>query len=156
MEIVKKRSTSCLRGWFEGEVMKRHKKKNKKLAGKRTFGRGISKRGRGKGSRMGRGSVKVGKRNFMHIVKYEPERFGKKGFVSLKKKAKGINLRDVPKLSDKDEIDITKFGYGKVLGGGELSKPLKIKAWSFSKKAEEKIKKSGGEAIVKGSGEVGS
>jgi large subunit ribosomal protein L15 len=36
----------------------------------------------------------------------------------------------------------------KVLGGGELTKKLKVEAAKFSKAAEEKIKKAGGEAVV--------
>lgn len=134
-------------------MVRRHKKKKGKLLGKRTHGRGRSKRGRGKGSRMGRGSVKIGQRNFMHIVKYEPERLAKnrRGFYSWKDQPKTINLRDIEKLSDKAEIDVTEFGFAKVLGGGDISKPLKIKAQSFSKKAKEKIEKKGGEAIIIGS-----
>jgi large subunit ribosomal protein L15 len=66
--------------------------------------------------------------------------------VSLYDKNKAINLDEVAKMGDK-EVDLTKLGYGKVLGGGSLSKPLKIKAHLFSKKAKEKIQKAGGEAI---------
>jgi large subunit ribosomal protein L15 len=36
----------------------------------------------------------------------------------------------------------------KILGDGELKKPLKIKAHAFSKSAQEKIKKAGGTAEV--------
>lgn len=36
----------------------------------------------------------------------------------------------------------------KVLGNGELTKKFKVEAAKFSKSAEEKIKKAGGEAIV--------
>ena len=36
----------------------------------------------------------------------------------------------------------------KILGEGELTKPLKVKAHKFSKSAEEKIKASGGEVEV--------
>lgn len=38
----------------------------------------------------------------------------------------------------------------KVLGDGELTKPLKITADKFSKAAVEKIKKAGGEALMTG------
>ncbi len=37
----------------------------------------------------------------------------------------------------------------KVLGNGEITKPAKVTADAFSKKAIEKIKKAGGEAIVR-------
>ncbi len=36
----------------------------------------------------------------------------------------------------------------KILGDGELTKPLKVKAHKFSKSAEEKIKQAGGEIEV--------
>ncbi|QQR90434.1 MAG: 50S ribosomal protein L15 [Myxococcales bacterium] len=36
----------------------------------------------------------------------------------------------------------------KILGGGELSKALTVKAEAFSKSAKEKIEKAGGQAIV--------
>ena len=36
----------------------------------------------------------------------------------------------------------------KILGDGELKKKLKVSAHRFSKSAEEKIKKAGGEVIV--------
>ena len=130
--------------------MKRHKKKITKQRGTRSVGRGRSKRGRGRGSRMARGSVKRGQRNIMHIHKYQPERFAKKGFASIKKKGKAINLRDIEKLTDKNEIDVTKHKIDKVLGVGELSKAMKITAKSFTAKAKEKIEKAGGQAIVLG------
>lgn len=38
-----------------------------------------------------------------------------------------------------------KLRFVKILGGGEINKPLTIKAHNFSKSAEEKIKKVGGE-----------
>ena len=124
--------------------MRKHRGKIYRMRGKRTHGAGASKNRRGKGSR------KTNKRTFgtniAHVRKYEPWRINKRGFVSLYKKDKGINLDEIDKLADK-EIDITTLGYGKVLGGGALSRPLKIKAHSFSKKAKERIEKAGGEAI---------
>ena len=36
---------------------------------------------------------------------------------------------------------------GKVLSSGDLTKKLTIAAWTFSDKAEEKIKKAGGKSI---------
>jgi len=57
--------------------------------------------------------------------------------------AKKINL-DCP-----ETIDITKWGFFKLLGKGKLpSKPLIIKAKVFSKKAQNKIVKSGGACVI--------
>lgn len=46
-------------------------------------------------------------------------------------------------------IDVSRFGYSKVLGNGVLPKqPVIIKAKFFSKKAERKIKAVGGVAVL--------
>jgi large subunit ribosomal protein L27Ae len=46
-------------------------------------------------------------------------------------------------------IDVTKFGFFKVLGKGVLPKvPLVVKAKFFSKKAERKIKEVGGACVL--------
>lgn len=42
----------------------------------------------------------------------------------------------------------------KVLGDGELAKPLKVQAHAFSKSARRKIEKAGGSAVVVGGGEA--
>jgi len=126
--------------------MIRHKRKITKQRGSRSVGRGKAKRGRGRGSRMGRGSVKRGQRNIAHIHKYEPERLPRKGFVSIHKQEKTINIRELQNLTDKNEIDVTKFKYDKVLGAGKLTKPLTVIAKSFSEKAKSKIESAGGKA----------
>ena len=124
--------------------MRRHRGKIYRMRGKRTHGGGASKNRRGKGSRMTH--KRTFSTNIAHVRKYEPWRINKKGFVSIYKKDKAINISELDKLPGK-EIDITKMGFDKVLGGGALSRPLKIKAHSFSKKAKERIEKAGGEAI---------
>lgn len=126
----------------------RHARKLRKLRGSRHVGRGKAKRGRGKGSKMGRGSVKRNQRNKQHIYKYEPERLPQGGFASIYKKLKAINVGDIQKLTDKNEIDVSKFKYYKVLGGGIITKPIKITASAFSEKAKKKIEEAGGQAIV--------
>ena len=124
--------------------MRKHKKKIGRMRGKRTHGGGASK------NRRGRGSRKTNKRTFTtniaHVRKYEPWRINKKGFFSRKIREKAVNLSYINIRADK-EIDVTELGFGKVLGGGNITKPLKIKAHVFSKKAKEKIEKAGGEAV---------
>jgi len=124
--------------------MRRHRKKIYRMRGKRTHGAGASKNRRGKGSRMTH--KRTFGTNIAHVRKYEPWRINKKGFFSLRKKSRAINLDEIDRLAEK-EVDITSLGYSKVLGGGSLTKPLKIKAHSFSNKAKEKIQKAGGEAV---------
>lgn len=125
------------------------KKTKKKQRGNRTHGKGNTKNKRGRGSRRGAVSAK-GRRNKMHLIKTGKRR--KKGFNSHQPKETGINLRDINTLieEEQEELDITTHGYDKVLGGGELKKPLKIKASSFSENARKKIEETGGEAIEKG------
>ena len=45
-------------------------------------------------------------------------------------------------------IDVTKYGFHKVLGKGELPFPVVVKAKFFSKEAEQRIKKAGGAAVL--------
>ncbi|MFW5902822.1 MAG: uL15 family ribosomal protein [archaeon] len=122
------------------------KKKKKKHRGKRTHGRGNTKHGRGKGSRKSTSSKKGG-RNYMHLVKKGKIR--KKGFSTKKPEEKGINLTDINEFitEETEEINLKEHGYDKVLGGGQLKKPVKIKARKFSNSAERKIEEEGGEAI---------
>lgn len=135
--------------------MQRHKKKSSKMKGTRNHGRGAAKHGRGGGSRKKRGSVKRG-RNRLFIMKYEPERMpyhkdniGFNSEMQKRTKYKTINVKDLSKLGDK-EIDVTQYGYTKVLGGGDIEKPLIVKAPLFSETAKEKIQKAGGKALVIG------
>ena len=131
--------------------MRRHRKKIYRLRGKRTHGGGCSKNRRGRGSRMT--NRRTFGSSFMHTVKYEPWRMRIRGFSTIHPKQKGINLRDVEQLSKENEIDVTAFGYGRVLGKGDLSKPVTLKARHFTKTALEKIEKAGGKAIVIGAEE---
>jgi len=49
---------------------------------------------------------------------------------------------------DKIIIDVTKLGLDKVLGKGKVTKPLIIKAKSFTTSAIKKIEDAGGKAII--------
>lgn len=127
--------------------MKRHRKKVGKLRGHRTHGAGFSKRRRGKGTRMTH--HRTWTTNIAHVRKYEPERLSQRGFYSLLRPGRAINLDEVDKLAgDAAEIDVAACGYAKVLGAGSLSRPLVVKAKAFSKKAREKIEKRGGKAVT--------
>jgi large subunit ribosomal protein L27Ae len=99
--------------------------------------------------------------------KYHPGYFGKVGMRVFHLR-KNIHFRPtinldriwtlVPKeVRDEAEkskdksilIDVTKFGYYKVLGKGQLPKiPVVIKAKFFSKEAETRIKAVGGAAVL--------
>lgn len=45
-------------------------------------------------------------------------------------------------------VDVTGLGVDKVLGTGKLTRPLVIKAYYVTPKAEEKIKAAGGEVLL--------
>jgi large subunit ribosomal protein L27Ae len=99
--------------------------------------------------------------------KYHPGYFGKLGMRVFHYK-KNIHFRPtinldklwtlVPKdvkeqaLAKKDQsllIDVTKYGYHKVLGKGLLPKiPLVVKAKFFSNEAEKRIKSVGGACVL--------
>jgi len=128
------------------------RKKVVKLRGSKTHGWGSKKKHRGGGSRGGRGQSGV--KGHMKVWMWKQGRdLGKKGFKSLtqrslKKGVKSINLKDLSRLLGKEkEVDVSKLGYDKVLGTGNIEKGLTIKAKSFSKKASEKIEKAGSKAV---------
>ncbi len=122
-------------------------KRKKRYRGKRSHGRGNTKGGRGKGSRMATCNAKGG-RNYAHYLKKEKKK--EKG-MSGKPSQEPINLRDLEKIPvEEGKLDVTKHGYEKVLGGGNITQKLTITAKSFSQSAKEKIEKAGGKTILKG------
>jgi len=128
----------------------RHEKKNRKYHGTRSWGAGNIKNRRGAGDKggVGRGGRK---HKFTYLVVYERERLHKKGFKPWKKKElKEIDLEEVNKLaikSSEQKPTIELRGY-KVLGDGNIEKSVVVKADAFSKRAIEKIKSVGGEALL--------
>ena len=124
-------------------------KKTEKKRGTRTLGRGGIKKWRGKGHRGGRGYAGSKKHRKSWILRYEKDHLGKRGFIPKNRKVvRAINLRDLEKLvGNAKEIDLSELGYDKVLGSGNLTKKLVVKAKSFSKLAKEKMEKAGGKAV---------
>jgi large subunit ribosomal protein L15 len=126
--------------------------KRKKVEGQRggrTHGWGNPKKHRNKGSRGGKGKAGKFGQMMTRILKYEPERIGFKGFnAKTSKKHRSINLRDAERLAGKDKvIDLSKFGYAKLLGRGEIGRALEIKVDFCSKNAKEKVEAAGGKII---------
>ena len=138
----------------------RREKKSRKLRGSRYMGYGGTQH-RGSGQRGGFGKAGLHKHKWSYILKYDRDYFGKHGFKtpkSIKEIDKPINLREIEEMINKGKIsgtekdgrlviDVTQFGYTKVLGAGRLTKPIIVKARSFTEKATEKIKEAGGEAV---------
>ncbi|MEM3030718.1 MAG: uL15m family ribosomal protein [Candidatus Micrarchaeia archaeon] len=134
-------------------MARRHKKRSRKYLGSRHWGGGNIKGRRGKGSRGGKGYAGSHKHKWSYIVKYEPGHFGAGGFHQPHRvRLPVINLRDIADLAAKGALEEKEgklfFEFqGKVLGSGSLSSPIRVRARSFSKSAEEKIAGAGGEAI---------
>lgn len=137
--------------------------RRKRKRGERTH-HGSHKKRRGKGSRGGRGRAGLHKHKWTYTVKYEPGHFGKRGFVSVRKKRireKAINLEELEKLIEKLEVEekiemeekrikinLTKLGYDKLLGRGKITKPLMVEVKKTSERAKQKIEKVGGKVSV--------
>ena len=86
-------------------------------------------------------------------------RLPKRGFRPLEKTVYAvINLRDLELFDAGSVIDLDDYGLAglvndlqdgiKILGDGELTKPLTVKAHKFRKSAQEKIEKAGGTVEV--------
>ncbi|MGC8812280.1 MAG: 50S ribosomal protein L18e [Candidatus Aenigmatarchaeota archaeon] len=56
-----------------------------------------------------------------------------------------VNIFDIEKNAQTNETVIVP---GVVLSSGELTKPVRVAAWRFSRKAREKIEKSGGKCLT--------
>jgi large subunit ribosomal protein L27Ae len=46
------------------------------------------------------------------------------------------------------QVDVTKYGFHKVLGKGQLSFPLVVRAKFFSREAERRIRAAGGACVL--------
>ncbi len=130
--------------------MARKGKRNRKFNGSRNHGKGNAKNARGKDNKGGWGRAGMHKHRFTYITRYEPDYFGVHGFAPVRKvKIKTMNLFEIEqlaiagKLEKKGDKDYFEFE-GKVLGSGAISKPVAVKAVSFSKGVIEKITKAGG------------
>ncbi len=143
------------------------RKEGKRRRGERSY-HGSHKKQRGAGNRGGRGNAGMHKHKWSYTLKYEPEHFGKKGFVSpVTKEVKAINLKDLDQMTDKlleqklatkeddkIKIDLGKIGYDKLLGSGRVTNQLVVEAKYFSKQAIKKLEYIGGKAVVKTSDNI--
>ena len=133
--------------------------RTRKFRGSRTHGRG-KKHGRGYGDRGGRGNAGLHKHKFKWMLIYDPDHFGAHGFVRHHDglgKTLSINVEDVErtlgafveqgfaaKSGDAYEVDLTKAGFDKLLGGGRATTVMKIAVASATDAAKEKVQAAGG------------
>ncbi len=147
-------------------VVRKKKTKTKKMRGSRTCGYGRQRQHRGAGRSGGRGKAGLHKHKWTWVVKYAPDYFGRgmrgyKTYKPTRPEVKAVNVGElcemIPKLlkqglvkeeSGKFIVDVKKLGFNKVLGGGEVTRPLVVISPSFSKKAVEKIKEAGGNVVI--------
>ena len=111
-----------------------------------------------------KGGRKVGRHKHLwsYVIKYEPDYFGKKGFIprSSKTKINAINVgelnelidklaeaKQLEKKEDKAFIDLDKLGYQKLLATGKITKPVIVKVTTHSKNAAKKIEEAGGQLL---------
>lgn len=138
--------------------MARLKKRNRKFFGSRNHGKGNAKNRRGKGGKGGWGRAGMHKHRFSYVAVYEREWMaagGHMGFHSVIKPAitKTLNVYEIEQLAQKGKLEkrdgkyFFEFG-GKILGSGQISVPVTVKALAFSEGAAEKIKKAGGSAVA--------
>jgi len=129
----------------------------KKGRGSGTHGHGTHKRGAGR--RGGAGYAGVKDARWMTTLKGGKlllgkgrrgkfGHFGKYGFTrgGLSRKPVAVNLSWVDQHFS-SEADLSAIGVEKLLGSGRLTKPMKIKVRSWTKRAEDKVKQAGGEIV---------
>ena len=130
----------------------------RKTRGSRTQGYGRVGQHRKTGSK-GMRNVGRHKHLWSYVMRYEPEYFGKKGFVSpksLRKKENVINIKRLDEIAGRFStekegkmlIDLESLGYTKLLGTGRIAKSLVVKVASCTKSAAEKIREAGGQIII--------
>jgi len=141
----------------------RKPKSVRRRRGSRTHGYGRIGQHRKGGQRGGKGKAGGHKHDWTYVTAHDPNRFGKHGFrrpPTLLKQPRTINVGDIAlhlhrftegTTQPKDApipINLTEYGYGKVLGSGTITIPLAITAPIFTQRAAQKIKAAGG--ITKG------
>ncbi|MBC8494654.1 uL15 family ribosomal protein [archaeon] len=125
--------------------------KSSRQRGSHTHGWGSMKKHRGAGSRGGRGNAGSGKRgdgkkpSFWNvnskIAKLRASK--KKGFTSLKKPLKTINVDQLNKF-ESTNLNLTELGFDKLLGRGKVVRKYELVISQSSELAINKIKKAGG------------
>ena len=133
--------------------------RTKKFRGLRTHGRG-KKSGRGAGIIGGHGNAGLGKHKKLHMLKFDREHFGRRGFKRpqcMVSANRVINIKEMLEQLDnyvrlefavKDgnaySVDLTSAGIDKLLGSGDIDIPVKVTVSQISEQARAKIEASGG------------
>lgn len=133
--------------------------RTRRFRGSRTHGRG-KKHGRGHGDRGGTGNAGLHKHKFKWMLIYDPDHFGRHGFVRHHHGEGGtesINVEEVERGldalveagfaardGDAYQVDLGKAGFEKLLGGGKATRPLRITVSRATESAKAKVQAAGG------------
>lgn len=132
-------------------------RKVRKLRGSRTHGWGQIGQHRKHGAKGGRGMAGGHKHKWTWIIKYAPDHFGEKGFVPPTRKEKVVvTIRQLNTIAERllssgeaktdgeyVVVDLSRLGIDKVIGGGEVSKKMKIVVREWSAGAERRLSELG-------------
>ncbi|MFQ6054059.1 MAG: uL15m family ribosomal protein, partial [Candidatus Bathyarchaeia archaeon] len=113
--------------------------------------------------RGGKGKAGGRKHFWIQTLKYNPGRFRKIGFKppsALRTRPETINVGELEDLALRTlgpprlrteaealELDLTELGYGKLLGKGEVSVPMRLRVQAYTSRAVEKVEAAGGEIV---------
>lgn len=132
-------------------------RKSRRQRGTRYCGWGQIGQHRQSGSRGGVGQAGKHKHFWIRTVIEESNHFGHPQLKSRHKifVKKWVNVKDLDFLyskyvkndSENKLLDLTKLGYDKLLGGGNVTKKMNIKVEQISRRAAEKIQTIGGSII---------
>jgi large subunit ribosomal protein L15 len=138
-------------------------RKVRRQRGSRTHGYGQVGQHRCRGGRGGTGKAGLDKHKWSYVLRYDPTYWEKRGFVSARTLGKTVHIINVGKLDDlvdklesekklqmkekKIFLDLESLGYDKLLGTGEISKPMLVKVASYSEAASRKLEEAGGEIL---------
>jgi len=138
-------------------------RKVRRQRGSRTHGWGQIGQHRAGGGRGGHGKAGLDKHKWTYIIKHDPDYFKKKGFVSTRTLGTKVSVINVGKLDDlvdkldaekklerkekKIFLDLESLGYDKLLGTGEIIKPMLVKVASYSEAASRKLEEAGGQIL---------
>ncbi|KON28889.1 hypothetical protein AC480_03790 [miscellaneous Crenarchaeota group archaeon SMTZ1-55] len=137
-------------------------RKVRKQRGSRTHGWGQVGQHRGVGMRGGHGKAGRKKHKWTYVLKHEPNYFGKHGFKrAWVPQSKTMNVGDLDehvelflgtgvaeKVANGVAINLTDLGVDKLLGSGQVTRPLVVYAQSWSKAAAQKIEQAGGQILA--------
>ncbi len=138
------------------------KRRIKKIRGTRTCGGGSHKKRRGKGSKGGSGNAGAYEHHFVRSLK-QGIRKGKRGrpYIAIRRDELVLNVGELEerleellktgKAEARDDafiLDTTQLGISKILGKGEVTKKLIVKAKAISSIAKGKIEQAGGSVEV--------